>query len=121
MRYEWDINADGDFGDGGCHADLSDGGSDADMGDGGSDDCLKIRRARSGLARIGHCKVAGFGRSSRSKAERLLENGALCDISPTLLQMMGLKQPEQMTGRSLIELCAEQSETDAVPALGVEA
>ena len=36
------------------------------------------------------------------QAEKLLENGALCDISPTLLQMMGLKQPVEMTGRSLI-------------------
>ncbi|QDH13119.1 2,3-bisphosphoglycerate-independent phosphoglycerate mutase [Formicincola oecophyllae] len=31
-----------------------------------------------------------------------LENGALCDIAPTMLQIMGLKQPAQMTGHSLI-------------------
>jgi 2,3-bisphosphoglycerate-independent phosphoglycerate mutase len=28
--------------------------------------------------------------------------GALQDIAPTLLAMMGLPQPEEMTGRSLI-------------------
>lgn len=35
-------------------------------------------------------------------AERLLENGALCDIAPTLLKMMALPQPVEMTGRSLL-------------------
>jgi len=34
---------------------------------------------------------------------RLTENGALCDIAPTLLQMMGLAQPTEMTGRPLLE------------------
>lgn len=33
----------------------------------------------------------------------LLPNGALSDISPTLLAMMGLEQPIEMTGRSLIQ------------------
>lgn len=33
----------------------------------------------------------------------MVENGALSDISPTLLTMMGLEQPIEMTGRSLIE------------------
>jgi len=30
--------------------------------------------------------------------------GALCDIAPTLLYLMGLEQPQEMTGRSLFEL-----------------
>ncbi len=34
----------------------------------------------------------------------LREHGALCDIAPTLLHMMGLEQPEEMTGRSLMGL-----------------
>jgi 2,3-bisphosphoglycerate-independent phosphoglycerate mutase len=34
---------------------------------------------------------------------QLLEGGALCDISPTLLNLMGLSQPDEMKGRSLIE------------------
>ncbi len=32
----------------------------------------------------------------------LAEGGALCDIAPTLLQIMGLPQPEEMTGKSLL-------------------
>jgi 2,3-bisphosphoglycerate-independent phosphoglycerate mutase len=35
-------------------------------------------------------------------APSLMENGALCDIAPTLLQIMGLPQPAAMTGRSLL-------------------
>ncbi len=31
-----------------------------------------------------------------------LKEGALCDIAPTILRLMGLAQPEQMTGRVLI-------------------
>jgi 2,3-bisphosphoglycerate-independent phosphoglycerate mutase len=34
---------------------------------------------------------------------RLAEGGALQDIAPTLLAMMGLPKPKEMTGRSLIE------------------
>jgi 2,3-bisphosphoglycerate-independent phosphoglycerate mutase len=32
----------------------------------------------------------------------LREDGALCDIAPTLLQIMGLEQPAEMSGRSLV-------------------
>ena len=31
-----------------------------------------------------------------------LGDGALCDLAPTLLELMGLPQPEEMTGRSLL-------------------
>jgi len=31
------------------------------------------------------------------------KNGALSDIAPTLLQLMGMEQPEQMTGQSLMK------------------
>jgi 2,3-bisphosphoglycerate-independent phosphoglycerate mutase len=41
------------------------------------------------------------------RSATLLENGALSDLSPTLLAMMGLEQPEEMTGRSLIEFAEE--------------
>ncbi len=34
----------------------------------------------------------------------LREGGRLCDIAPTLLQVMGLPQPEEMTGESLLVL-----------------
>ena len=32
----------------------------------------------------------------------LAEGGKLCDIVPTLIELMGMEQPEEMTGRSLI-------------------
>jgi 2,3-bisphosphoglycerate-independent phosphoglycerate mutase len=35
-------------------------------------------------------------------AYTLREGGALCDIIPTLIEMMGMKQPEEMTGKSLL-------------------
>ena len=31
-----------------------------------------------------------------------LQNGALCDVAPTMLELLGLPVPEEMTGRSLI-------------------
>ena len=33
-----------------------------------------------------------------------VHNGVLADVAPTVLELMGLKQPEEMTGKSLIEL-----------------
>ncbi len=36
------------------------------------------------------------------EAKGLREGGRLADIAPTLLDMMGLEQPEEMTGKSLI-------------------
>ena len=33
---------------------------------------------------------------------RLAEGGKLCDIAPTLLELLGLPQPEEMTGKSLL-------------------
>ncbi len=35
---------------------------------------------------------------------RLMDGGALCDIAPTLLYILGLEQPKEMTGRSLLKL-----------------
>lgn len=34
---------------------------------------------------------------------KLREGGCLADIAPTLIEMLGLKQPEAMTGKSLLE------------------
>jgi len=42
-----------------------------------------------------------------SGASALKENGALCDVAPTLLQIMGLPQPAAMTGRSLLQRAAD--------------
>ncbi len=36
-----------------------------------------------------------------------LSNGKLSDIAPTLLALLGLKQPKAMTGRSLLKTARE--------------
>ena len=36
------------------------------------------------------------------EAYTLREGGCLADIAPTLLEMMGMEQPEEMTGKSLL-------------------
>ena len=33
----------------------------------------------------------------------LADGGILADVAPTILQMLGIQQPVEMTGRSLIE------------------
>ncbi|MEG1608366.1 MAG: 2,3-bisphosphoglycerate-independent phosphoglycerate mutase, partial [Clostridia bacterium] len=38
-----------------------------------------------------------------SKAKILASGGKLCDIAPTLLEMMNLPQPAEMTGKSLLQ------------------
>lgn len=34
---------------------------------------------------------------------KLRSEGALCDIAPTILELLNIKQPKEMTGKSLIE------------------
>ena len=34
---------------------------------------------------------------------RRVREGALCDIAPTLLDLLGIEVPQEMTGRSLLE------------------
>lgn len=43
--------------------------------------------------------VAGFGHDFKLKEQ----GGRLCDLSPTMLDIMGIEQPNEMTGVSLIE------------------
>jgi 2,3-bisphosphoglycerate-independent phosphoglycerate mutase len=38
-------------------------------------------------------------------ADVALENGRLSDIAPTLLELMGLPKPDEMTGKSLLRKC----------------
>ena len=45
-------------------------------------------------------------------AEVLPDTGSLSDIAPTMLSVMGIPQPEEMTGKSLIKI--EKEETPAV-------
>ncbi|MBA7713873.1 2,3-bisphosphoglycerate-independent phosphoglycerate mutase [subsurface metagenome] len=37
------------------------------------------------------------------KGKKLREGGSLADVGPTLLEMMGIAQPEEMTGKSLLQ------------------
>ena len=40
---------------------------------------------------------------AQDAAEYTVKDGILADVAPTLLEMMGLKQPKEMTGSSLLE------------------
>lgn len=40
---------------------------------------------------------------SDSPGAKLKNGGALCDVAPTMIDLMGLKQPAEMTGRSLLQ------------------
>ena len=50
-----------------------------------------------------------------------LEDGALSDVIPSVIHLIGLQVPMEMTGRSLVELSSEDSETDATLSRGAEA
>jgi 2,3-bisphosphoglycerate-independent phosphoglycerate mutase len=41
---------------------------------------------------------------------QLADTGALSDIAPTLLKLMGIPQPPEMTGHALIELADSTAE-----------
>ncbi|BAO43286.1 2,3-bisphosphoglycerate-independent phosphoglycerate mutase [Thiolapillus brandeum] len=43
---------------------------------------------------------------------RLMDGGALCDVAPTMLKIMGLPVPPEMTGHPLLEYLDEDQETD---------
>ena len=45
------------------------------------------------------CVLVGQGTENRT----LRTGGALCDVAPTLLELLGMDQPEEMTGRSLLQ------------------
>ncbi|MCW8890201.1 MAG: 2,3-bisphosphoglycerate-independent phosphoglycerate mutase [Sedimenticola sp.] len=47
---------------------------------------------------------------------RLKDNGALCDIAPTLLTLMGLSVPSEMQGHNLLERVEENEESGLQPA-----
>jgi 2,3-bisphosphoglycerate-independent phosphoglycerate mutase len=36
--------------------------------------------------------------------KKLIDGGALCDVAPTVLQIIGVKKPSEMTGSSLAAL-----------------
>ena len=41
--------------------------------------------------------------SEKYKSVKLRDGGVLADLAPTLLDMMNLPQPKEMTGKTLIE------------------
>lgn len=43
-----------------------------------------------------------FVMANAPKTWKLKEDGVLGDVAPTILEAMGLTQPEEMTGRSLL-------------------
>jgi 2,3-bisphosphoglycerate-independent phosphoglycerate mutase len=43
------------------------------------------------------------------RAARFIKNGSLCDVSPTLLRIMDLPQPIEMTGKPLLEFLEEEA------------
>jgi len=49
-------------------------------------------------------RVAGDNgaRSAQDEGIKLRNNGKLCDICPTVLDLLGLEKPEEMSGQSLI-------------------
>jgi 2,3-bisphosphoglycerate-independent phosphoglycerate mutase len=47
------------------------------------------------------CIVTGRG-LTRADGLTRLDDGRLCDVAPTILRLMGLAAPPEMTGRSLI-------------------
>ena len=50
---------------------------------------------------IGDVPVIIFDESRKDK--KLKQNGTLADIAPTLLQIMNIPQPKEMTGKTLLE------------------
>jgi 2,3-bisphosphoglycerate-independent phosphoglycerate mutase len=47
--------------------------------------------------------VPFFVVGDKYKDAKLAQSGALCDVAPTLLAVMGLDIPEEMEGKSLIK------------------
>jgi len=79
----------------------------------------QMRGKETGQAHTAHTSnvvpLLFIGRPAR------LADGSLSDVAPTMIHLLGLEPPMQMTGRSLIELLPEPSETDSVLPLGVGA
>jgi len=64
---------------------------------------IEILRKEDGSAHVAHTSnlVACIGVGDGMRLVR--KTGKLCDVAPTVLKAMGLKQPSEMTGESLFE------------------
>ena len=67
-----------------------------------SDSDLLARLAELPDVPLGAHAVSTVRRRARAALAEEREGGRLADIAPTLLQLMGLPQPPEMTGQSLI-------------------
>lgn len=54
-------------------------------------------------AKEGEGKDAKEETKEGEEAEEEQEKGALCDVAPTVLDVMGIPKPKEMTGRSLLK------------------
>ncbi|MGQ9837268.1 MAG: 2,3-bisphosphoglycerate-independent phosphoglycerate mutase [Cyanobacteriota bacterium] len=63
--------------------------------------------------------VEGEGRKipGRGGHVKLRSGGSLADVAPTLLEILGLPQPEEMTGRSLLEPAEYSLQRHPIPAV----
>lgn len=63
----------------------------------------QMRDSATGQAHTAHtCERVPFVYVGTQSAVRIAENGVLSDVAPTLLSLMGLAQPNDMTGRNLV-------------------
>ncbi len=62
-----------------------------------------IMRDKHGQPHTAHTHSPGPLIYVGSQKIGLADSGALCDIAPTFLDLMGLEQPKEMTGRSLVK------------------
>jgi len=63
-----------------------------------------MQNAKTGQAHTAHTITPVPLIYTGPRADQLtLKEGALCDLAPTLLNLMGLEQPAEMTGQSLVE------------------
>ena len=69
--------------------------------DHGNADCMKEADGSPFTAHT--TNPVPFVAANCGDAVELRENGRLCDIAPTMLKMLDLPQPEEMTGESLIK------------------
>ena len=50
--------------------------------------------------------VVPFILVTNNKGVELEKDGALCDIAPSILQILGIEKPAEMTGKSMIKVMA---------------
>ena len=59
-----------------------------------------LKKIKANLRKIDKARVY---RNIGSDAKKIRSGGVLADLAPTLLQLMGIEQPKEMTGKTLIE------------------